>query len=94
MQDNEVLPPLPSSPMHHTDARAEATRRHATNARQAPVMHGMGVSMSTEALGEGEKAATRVVIVGAGVGGLATAARLSKTGCRWAQHTTYLTDRV
>lgn len=30
----------------------------------------------------GEKAATEVVVVGAGVGGLATAARLAKAGCR------------
>eukprot|EP00904_Undaria_pinnatifida_P006680 jgi/Undpi1/3141/HiC_scaffold_15.g06515.m1 len=37
--------------------------------------------MNTEALGQG-KSATRVVVVGAGVGGLATAARLSKAGCR------------
>lgn len=32
-------------------------------------------------LGFGEKAATEVVVVGAGVGGLATAARLAKAGC-------------
>lgn len=30
----------------------------------------------------GRKPATEVVVVGAGVGGLATAARLAKAGCR------------
>lgn len=33
----------------------------------------------------GKKAATEVVVVGAGVGGLATAARLAKAGCRCVQ---------
>lgn len=38
----------------------------------------------------GQKSATEVVVVGAGVGGLATAARLAKAGCRCVRETTVL----
>lgn len=41
----------------------------------------MGTGIDDPVFG-GQKSATEVVVVGAGVGGLATAARLAKAGCR------------
>lgn len=66
-----------------TPPAASAVKSEATESSA-----GGSISIGTETLDPifgGEKAATEVVVVGAGVGGLATAARLAKAGCRYVE---------
>lgn len=75
----------PQTPLHANTSTARQTQANSNSNRGKPfLMNGEsspGAKISSPVFG-GEKAATEVVVVGAGVGGLATAARLAKAGCR------------
>lgn len=76
---DECVPAAPppwldgAAPRLRRGAANEASPASGTTPRELPTME----ASSTEGI-----AGTSVVVVGAGVGGMATAARLSKAGCR------------